>query len=168
MICAQPAARKEPPAPTADGLVAAPNRYAYRSMSAGRPVSRSRGMMAPVSAPAFPAGSAGDRPAPRSGPDLRGRRRAVRSLAVNPSASGGGRRRDDAVVGLFVTTSSTVRYWFHLYPVLLCLIALVAVKVVRRFGASSARADIAGASVFLVAFMVSSDQSLASAASGKS
>jgi hypothetical protein len=59
--------------------------------------------------------------------------------------------------GLFVTTSSTVRYWFHLYPVLLCLIALVAVKVVRRFGASRARADIAGASVFLVAFILSSD-----------
>jgi 4-amino-4-deoxy-L-arabinose transferase-like glycosyltransferase len=59
--------------------------------------------------------------------------------------------------GLFMTTSSTVRYWFHLYPVLLCLIALVAVKVIRRFGVSSVRADIAGASLFLVAFMLSSD-----------
>jgi hypothetical protein len=60
--------------------------------------------------------------------------------------------------GLFETTSSTTRYWFHLYPVILCLIALVAVEVVRRLPrVSGALADLAGALVFLGAFALSTD-----------
>jgi hypothetical protein len=60
--------------------------------------------------------------------------------------------------GLFETTSSTTRYWFHLYPVILCLIALVIADLIRRlWRASDELAATAGAIVFLLTFMLSSD-----------
>jgi Dolichyl-phosphate-mannose-protein mannosyltransferase len=60
--------------------------------------------------------------------------------------------------GLFQTTSSTTRYWFHLYPVILCLIALVVTKVVRSLPRAPAHlADAAAAVVFLVSFALSAD-----------
>jgi Dolichyl-phosphate-mannose-protein mannosyltransferase len=60
--------------------------------------------------------------------------------------------------GLFETTSSTTRYWFHLYPIILCLIALCLTNVLRWLPRVSGElADAAGAMAFLVGFALSTD-----------
>jgi Dolichyl-phosphate-mannose-protein mannosyltransferase len=62
------------------------------------------------------------------------------------------------VYGLFETTSYSTRYWFHLYPVILCLIGLVVAKALRWLrGVSGELADFGSALVLLVGFMLSSD-----------
>lgn len=60
--------------------------------------------------------------------------------------------------GLFQTTSSSTRYWFHLYPAILCLIALVVTDIMRRLPrVSEGLAEAGGALMFLVAFALSTD-----------
>jgi hypothetical protein len=60
--------------------------------------------------------------------------------------------------GLFVTTSYAIRYWYHLYPVILCLIALVLAEIIRRLPrVSDGLADSYGALAFLALFALSTD-----------